>query len=67
MTWEKRVAVSIRVVSESLLYNSSFRSGAEGGFCSGVQSLIPEQNTILLKTNGFKFFLNRITPYLGLF
>lgn len=56
MTWEKRVTVSIRVASKSLLHNSSFRSRAEGGFCSGVQSLIPEQITILLKTNSFKFF-----------
>lgn len=56
MTREKRVAVSVRVASKSLLHNSSFRSGAKGGFCSGVQSLIPEQNTISLKTNSFKFF-----------
>lgn len=46
-TWKKRIADSLRVVSESLQYDPLFMSGAEGGFCSGVQSLIPERNTIL--------------------
>lgn len=61
--------VSVRVVSESLQYEPSFMSGAEGGFCSGVQSLVPERNTILRKKKKKKPFVfnNRVISSLGLF
>lgn len=55
-TRKKRIAFSVRVVSKSLQYDPPFMSGAEGGFCSGVQSLIPERNTILRKKKNHEAF-----------
>lgn len=46
-TWKKTITISVIVVSKSLQYDLSFTSEAEGGFCSGVQSLIQGRNTIL--------------------
>lgn len=68
-TRKKRIAFSVRVFSKSLQYDPPFMSGAEGGFCLGVQSLIPERNTILRKKNPVKPFVfsNRVISSLALF
>lgn len=68
-TWKKRITVSVMVISRSLQYDLSFTSEAEGGFCSGVQSLIQERNTILRgerKKRSFLFSV-RVISSLGLF
>lgn len=64
---KKRIAFSVRVVSKSLQYDPPFMSGAEGGFCSGVQSLIPERNTILRKKKTWSLLFSVIISSLALF